>query len=89
MLDHLQSPFNASYAVVLVGATATFGVQFTLDDPNNANVTPVWFNDATNGTGVTASAVGNYTFPVRALRLNVAALSGGTIRFVVLQGSTA
>lgn len=87
MADYTQSPFNMSVGVVLIGAaTATFGVQFTLDDLNDATITPVWFDDANLPTGTATNGVSNYMFPVRAVRINVAALSGA-LRFVALQGT--
>lgn len=82
----LQGPFNVSAAVVLVGSsTGTYGVEFTLDDVNDPTITPVWFNDANLPTGQTANGVTNYAFPVRAIRINIAAVSG-SIRFTVIQG---
>lgn len=87
--DWQQSPFNLSYAVLLVGAaTATFTVQYTLDDINNAAITPIWVADPTNGSAQTANAGGSYSFPIRGLRVNVSALSG-TLRLAVIQGSSA
>lgn len=47
-----------------------------------------WFDHATLGA-VTASANGNLAFPVRAVRLNVATLTTGTVDFVVEQGVSA
>lgn len=86
VLDRWQSPFNVSYSVALSGS-ATYGVEFTLDDPNGS-FAPVWMSDANNGAGTVANAVGNYAFPVRAMRLNVTALTG-SIRLNVIQGTTA
>jgi hypothetical protein len=99
ILDNAQTPFNASFAVELLAGTASFGVQFTLDDLNSAsgtalplpgqsvNTTVTWFNDVNAPAGSTTSVVGNYMFPIRALRVNVA--SGGpttVLQFAVLQG---
>lgn len=87
VMDWTLVPFNASFAVELQGATtATFAVQYTLDDVNGTN-TVKWFNDANVGANSTSSAAGNYVAPVRALRLNTSALSAsGSIIFAVLQG---
>ena len=90
--DWLQSPFGLTYQVdVPAGVTTSFIVQWTLADPNDATVTPVWVADVTNGTAKTASVAGSYSFPVRALRVSVSALSAGvaTIYFRVIQGSSA
>ncbi len=86
-MDWTLVPFNASFAVELQGnTTATFAVQYTLDDVNGAG-TVTWFNDANVGANSTTSAAGNYIAPVRSLRLNTSTLSAsGTIQFVVLQG---
>ena len=86
-LDWTISPFNASFAVELQGnTTAQFGVQYTLDDVNGT-ITPTWFYDSNVGQNSTASAAGNYMFPVRSVRLVTANLSAnGTIVFAVLQG---
>ena len=86
ILDWTLVPFNASFAVEMQGnTTATFGVQFTLDDPTTA--TPKWFYDSNVGQNSTATFVGNYIAPVRAVRLETVSLtSGGSIIFAVLQG---
>lgn len=89
VLDRFQTPFNVSYAVELIGGpTAAYAVQFTLDDVNDTSITAVWFDDANNPTGTAASAVGNYAFPVRAIRANAATLTGGSLRFKVMQGGS-
>lgn len=87
LCDYSQSPFNMSVAAVLEGAaTATYAVQYTLDDLNDASITPVWFDDAKLPTGTAANGVSNYMFPVRAVRINIAAISG-TVRFTAIQGT--
>ena len=85
-LDWTQPVFNASFAVELQGSsTATFSVQFSLDDMTTT--TPTWFYDANVGQNTTATFVGNYMFPVTAVRLVTSSLSaGGSIIFAVLQG---
>jgi hypothetical protein len=89
-LDYIQSPFNVSFRAFLPsGATAVYGVQYTLDDLNDPNITNVdWIYDTNVGSGTAISATGNYMFPVRAVRINVASLSGGPIDFTVMQGLT-
>lgn len=86
LLDWTQPVFNASFAVELQGSTtATFGVQFTLDSLDTAS--PTWYYDANVGQNTTSTFVGNYMFPVRAVRLETVSLSaGGSIIFAVLQG---
>jgi len=84
--DRSQSPFNMSVAAIVLG-TATYGIEYTLDDVNDPTVTPVWFPDANLPTGQTASGVTNFMFPIQAVRINIAAISGAGVRFVVLQGT--
>lgn len=86
-LDHYENPFNLSLAVV-IATTATAKVQYTLDDPASASDSSgtglTWFDHATL-TAITASAVGNIAFPVRAVRLNVTAWTAGNVTMTVLQ----
>jgi hypothetical protein len=86
LVDSQQSPFNASVGVAVLG-TATYGIEYTLDDVNNSAITPVWFADANLPPGQTASGVSNYMFPVQAIRVNITALTGAGLRFTVLQGT--
>jgi len=89
-LDHKTDPFNVTVAVDISGGTATCTVQFSVDDPAayasaalyNSNAT--WFNHATL-VSATASATGNIAFPVRAVRTNIASLSGATVKTTIIQ----
>jgi len=86
-LNYYQTPGNVSVGVWLVNsATATFGVEFTLDDPQSANAR--WYDDPVLGPTSSASGVTSYLYPVRAVRLNISAISG-TVEFKVLQGMPA
>lgn len=92
-VDWQQTPFDVSYTVeLLAGATTSFTVQFTLEDVDDPLVT--WIADPTNGTAKTATVVGAFTSAsltaprIRGLRLNVGTLTGGNLRFAILQGST-
>lgn len=90
-MDYVLSPFNASFRVTVpAGVTTSYKVQYTLDDLNaNPAITTIdWVDDANVGAGTTASATGNYMFPVSAIRVVTASLSGGTatLFFTVLQG---
>lgn len=86
-MDWTLVPFNASFAVALVGnTTANFKIQYSLDDLNTV-ASPTWFDDANVGANTTGSSVGNYIAPVRFLRANTSAISsGGSFTFTVLQG---
>lgn len=84
-MDHRAQYFNVGIEAV-VSATATYNVQFTLDDIYNSAITPTWFNIPTIFTAATASAAGNFTIPCSAIRLNVTA-STGTVTLTLLQSS--
>lgn len=84
-LNYFQTPFNASVFVFIASGAATFAVQYTADPIDNPAVTPRWFDDANLPTGSTASGTSNYMFPVRAVRINIAA-NTGTVEFKILQG---
>lgn len=95
VVDYLQTPFGITAAVEEGAGVSAISVtlQYTLDDPNDASWTPVWFSA---GAAVTANTVwtfgpnaggaNSYPGPIRALRLNVATLTGGNLRLAVLQG---
>ena len=87
-LDQYISPENVSVAVVLsAGASLTYKVQYTFDDVFAANFSPstaAWFDHATL-VGKTASADGNFAFPVTGIRLNVTPYTSGTATMNVLQ----
>jgi hypothetical protein len=82
-LDYKQNPFNASFAVVVNG-TITYDVEHTFDDVYDPSVTPVAFKHATI-VAQTANKDGNYSSPVRAVRLNNTAGTGSTT-MTILQG---
>ena len=81
-MDVAQNVFNASVAVTL-GSTGTFGVEVTYDDIFDSTITPVAFPLIAAGTITNAAAALNA--PVRAVRLNIAAV-GSNIVMNVLQG---
>jgi hypothetical protein len=85
-MDWRNADFKVALAVVLSGgANLTYSVEHTLDDIQDATVTPTWFtNDGLSA--LTASADGNIAFPVTATRLNVTAFTGGTATLTVIQG---
>ena len=90
-LDINQSPFNVSVAVSLsAGASLTYTVEHTFDDiyapgydPDAA--TAVWFSQSSLATK-SQNAEGNYTYPIRAVRLSlVNPSSSGTATMTVIQ----
>lgn len=82
VLDHYQSPFNVGLGAVVSG-TVNYTIQHTFDDIFDAAVTPTWFNHPTL-VGQVASADGNYAFPVRALRINIAS-GAGSVTLTAIQ----
>lgn len=84
-MDHRAQVFNVGIAVT-VSATATYNVQYTLDDIYNLTITPTWFSMAAPFAAATANASGNQNFPVSAMRLNVTA-STGSVTMTLLQSS--
>lgn len=83
VMDHYRDPFNVGLAVV-VGGTATYTVQHTFDDVLDSAVTPTWISHPVLA-GISATADGNYAFPVRAIRLSVAGGASGATRLTVIQ----
>lgn len=86
-LDHKINPFNCSLSLAF-GGTATAKVQYTLSDTKDATdaigTGMTWFDHATlNGGSV--NAVGNFAFPVSAVRLVVSAWTSGNVILTVLQ----
>ena len=74
-MDIHQSPFNVGMGLVISG-TVNVKVQHTFGDIlNTAAASLTWFDHPTM-TALTASADGNYAFPVTAIRLNQASGSG-------------
>lgn len=100
ILDWAVVPFNVSYALELLAGTGTFGLQYTLDNPNfntdytspggnfsSGTSTVTWFADINTGASTTSSTVGNYAFPVRALRVAFGTTGASmSLQLAVLQG---
>ena len=104
IVDAGQTPFNLSFSVAINNGTCAYTVQYTLDDPNAAidygapgylssfvNSTVTWIQDVNVAAVTTGTpSVGNYMFPVRALRCSIqSASTTGTLQavFTVLQGN--
>ena len=86
-MDPSIAPFNASVGVT-VGTTATYKLQFSLDDnPDTADSAALWFDSVNIPSGSTTSLVTNLMFPVARIRLVIAAVTG-TITMQALQGYT-
>lgn len=87
-LDRYISPFNVGLGVAIsVGGSLTYSVQHTFDDvfsPTFNPATAAWFTNATL-VAKTASADGNYAFPVTAIRLNVTTYISGSVMLSIVQ----
>lgn len=87
-VDYLLNPFSIGLGcVVSAGGVLTYKVQHSFDNPFAAAYDPAtatWFDHATI-TGKTANQDGNYAFPVRAVRLNVTAYTGGNVTMTLVQ----
>lgn len=84
-LDTKQAPFNVGIGCVLVSGTATYSVEHTFDDVYDLAVTPVAFSNS-GITAATASKDGNYSAPVKAIRLNVTAGVAPVVAMTIIQG---
>jgi hypothetical protein len=95
-MDWVVTPFQASILVdVIQGGSATFSVEYTIDDINHGNpLTWRWLPTAGFPYGTTSVVPQpgppiplqwTLNFPVIALRLNLQALTGAVV-FSVIQG---
>jgi|GEM_PF-5533416 len=86
-LDWRITPFSVNTAIIVpVGTTASLTVEYTFDNINDPDVTPVWIADSTYGT-VTGTKERVYTAPYQFVRVVVGSISGGPAYFNVLQGT--
>lgn len=87
-LDINQAPFSVGVAVALTNTpNLTYTVQHTFDDVFAENFNPAtatWFPNASL-TDKTSSSDGNYSYPVRAIRLNITLYTAGTATMTVIQ----
>lgn len=84
-VDYKQSPMNVGVGCVLVSGTATYSVEYTLDDVFDPAVTPVAFALSTIAAA-TSSANSVINTPIRAVRLNVTAGASPVVALTVIQG---
>lgn len=87
-LDVNQAPFSVGVGVVLANTpNLTYTVQHTFDDVFASDFDPstaTWFPNASL-TDKTSSSDGNYSYPVRAVRLNVTLYTAGTATMTIIQ----
>ena len=72
--------------LVVVVTTATYNVEYTLDDVFNIPAANVTWQPLSSMTAKTATADVTIGFPVSAIRLNVTAWTAGNVVMKVLQG---
>lgn len=84
-IDYRENGFGIGMGLVITGV-GTYKVQHTFDNVQDSAVTPTWFDHSTL-TGKTASADGNYAFPIRAIRLTCTAFTSGGGTLTIIQGS--
>jgi hypothetical protein len=87
VVDDFQTPFNVGVAVS-ISATATFTVEYSLDDPNAAGYSPATANwyVAPGFTSGSAAIAGAITIPCRAICVNVSASTGSVTAKIVQAG---
>ena len=87
-MDYTATQFSVGIGCV-ISATATYTVEHTFDDiwsPSFVAASATWLPNS-GLTAKTANSDGNYAFPVRAIRLNVAA-STGSVTMNVIQSTS-
>jgi uncharacterized PurR-regulated membrane protein YhhQ (DUF165 family) len=87
VVDDFQTPFNIGIAVTL-SATATFTIEYSLDDPLADGYSPStanWFV-APGFTSGSAAIAGALTIPCRAICINVSANTGTVTANIVQAG---
>lgn len=87
-LDITENPSSISIGCRLrAAATATFGVEYTYDDPFDPVTAPVSFGYLTGiPSGTTANKDTQLAAPIRAVRLTVTAVTGSGVKMTILSG---
>jgi hypothetical protein len=87
-LNRWQSPFEVTCACEVAGGSSlTYSLQYTLDNVNDASVTPTWF-DTIDVASETATAVTGIVRPVRAVRVEILSYTSGSVTFRVMQSGS-
>lgn len=89
-VDPTFAPTTVAVVYTSTTMTATYGLQYTTFVPGYAaaigsTLAAVWFNDGTLSSGTSSGAVTSYSFPIGGVRLNVTAVSSGTVSLQILQ----
>lgn len=83
MLDPMENPFSVALAGIVTSGSATWKVQYTLDDVQDPAVTVTWFDHDVLVAQV-GNAVSNIVVPVVAVRLAIT-VGTGSVQLDVLQ----
>jgi hypothetical protein len=84
-LNELQNPFTVSASVNIVSGSASYFIEFTMDDTTGDASTFSWFPHPATAPGQSASAIFNLSnLPVTGIRLRLDAITG-EVKFVVIQ----
>lgn len=83
-LDNLIAPFQVTVAIILA-SSGTFGLEYSLDQPDVSDANAKWFASTEVPAGTTASTIKALTTPVNRIRLNIVANATG-ITLQKLQG---
>ena len=84
-LNTNADPVNYTLQSVIAGGPPTYNIEWTLDDPFGA-VAPVTWTAFTGLSALTAGAALPFSFPVRAIRINITGGSGSVTLTVVQAG---
>lgn len=82
-LNYYQVPFLASAVTDIVSGTASYAIEFTTDEIGGNPANFRWLT-IPNLNNQTASQQFSLAFPVTAIRINLASLTG-EVRFTVIQ----
>ena len=85
-VDDFQTPFNVGIGAKLVSGSATFNIEYSMDDPMADGYTAAgatWYV-ATGFSGATASTGGALTVPCKAISINITA-NAGTVTATIIQ----
>lgn len=78
------NPVNLGFVAVVSGTVSSYTIQYSMDDPNSTTGLTNWF--ATSISGASATANGNITYPITALRINIATGTGSVALTVTQSG---
>jgi hypothetical protein len=85
-VDDFQCPVNVGIGAKLVSGSATFNIEYSMDDPMADGYTAAgatWYV-ASGFSGATASTGGALTVPCKAISINITANSG-TVTATIIQ----